>query len=125
GFRDFKVPEEGEYVIRFRAAGRVPARAAVVASARAILEKRRDEQTAKNPERKESHQRQLDNDLKHFETYRSYDYGPPRVTATQNLGGTPRVVGELDIDAPESTPMTYEVRAYFSKQSAGVHLNYA
>ena len=39
--------------------------------------------------------------------------------------GTPRVVGELDIDALESAPKTYEVRAYFSKQSGGVNLAYA
>jgi len=125
GFRDFKVPAEGEYVIRWRAAGRVPTRASVVASARAILEKRRDEQTAKNPQAKEHHERQLENDLRHFEAYRSYDYGPPRVKLTQDLGGTPSVVGELDIDAPESAPKTYEVRAYFTKQSAGVQLAYA
>jgi hypothetical protein len=49
GFRDFAVPHEGEYVIRFRAASRVPTRDEVVASAKSMLAKRRDDQMAKNP----------------------------------------------------------------------------
>ena len=125
GFRDFKVPAEGEYVIRFRAAGRVPNRTEVVESARAILEKRRADEDAKDPARKEWHLRQLESDLKHFETHRMYNYGPPRVKLTQHLDGTPRVVGEMDVDAPETAPKTYEVRAFFTGKSAGVDLAYS
>ena len=125
GFRDFKLPAEGEYIIRFRAAGRVPKRAGVVAAAQAILEKRRDDEVAKNPTRKEGAQRQLENDLKHFETHRIYDYGSPRVKLVQNLGGTPRVLAEMDVDAPDSAPKVYEVRANFSKLSAGLSFEYA
>ncbi len=125
GFRDFKVPVEGDYVLRFRAAGRVPKRAEVVASARAILEKRRDEEDAKDAARKDAHQRQLENDLRHFETHRMYDYGPPRLKLTQHLAGTPRVIAEMDIAAPESAPQEYVVRAHFTTQSAGVDLAYA
>ncbi len=125
GFRDFKVPVEGEYVIRFRAAGRVPTRAQVVASAKKILEQRRDEESAKNPKGKQYHDAQFERDLKHFESQRMYDYGPPRVKLSQHLGGTPRVIAELDIDAPEAAPKTYEVRAHFTKQDAGVELDYA
>ena len=125
GFRDFKVPVEGEYIIRFRAAGRVPSRTEVVESARAILEKRKSDEDARDPAHEEWHQRQLESDLKHFETHRMYNYGPPRVKLTQHLDGTPRVVGEMDIDAPETAPRTYEVRAYFTGKSAGVELAYA
>ena len=125
GFRDFKAPSEGEYVIRFRAAGRVPARAEVVASAKRILEKRREEETAKNPKGKVYHDRQFESDLKHFESHRMYDYGPARVKLTQHLGGTPRVIAELDVDAPEADAKTYEVRAYFTKQDAGIGFDYA
>ena len=124
GFRDFKLPVAGEYVLRFRAAGRVPKRPEVVASARAILEKRRDDEDAKEPARKDQHQRQVEKDLKHFETHRMYDYGPPRLKLTQHLGGTPRVLAEMDIDAPESAPREYEVRTHFTTQSAGVELAY-
>ena len=125
GFRDFKLPAEGEYIIRFRAAGRVPKRAEVVETARAILEKRRDDEVAKNPARKDGAQRQMESDLKHFETHRMYDYGAPRVKLVQTLGGTPRVLAEMDVDAPESAPKVYEVRANFSKLSAGVSFEYA
>jgi hypothetical protein len=125
GFRNFKVPAEGEYVIRFRAAGRVPTRADVVASAKAILEERRDKEMEKNPKGKANQDRQFENDLKHFETHRMYDYGPPRVKLTQHLGGTPRVIAEMDVDAPEATPKTYEVRAFFTKQDAGLGFAYA
>ena len=125
GFRDFKVPHEGEYVIRFRAAGKVPNREAVVASAKAILEKRRDEQNAKEPKRAEQNQKHADNDLEHFAKHRMYDYGPPRVKLTQHLGGTPKVIAEMDVDAAAAEPKIYEVRAYFTKLSAGVDLHYA
>ncbi len=125
GFRDFKLPTEGEYIIRFRAACRVPTRAEVVASARAILEKRRDEEVAKNPASQKHQDERLTKDLEHFETHRIYDYGPPRLKVGIVLGGTPQVVQDLDIDAPESEPKTYEVRAHFTTESAGVRLNYA
>ncbi len=66
GFRDFEVPVEGEYVIRFRAAGRVPTREEVVASVTPLLEKRRDEQMAKNPKGKAYHDRDFENTLRAF-----------------------------------------------------------
>ncbi|MDA1231375.1 MAG: DUF1587 domain-containing protein, partial [Planctomycetota bacterium] len=98
GFRDFQVPTNGEYIIRVQAAGRVPSRAAVVASARTILEHRRDEAVAKKPESKKREDDRLNEDLKHFETARIYDYGPPRVKVGINLGGTPQAVTEFDVD---------------------------
>ena len=125
GFRDFKVPHEGEYVIRFRAAGRVPSRDAVIASAKVILQKRCDEQTAKEPKRKEQNEKQAANDLEHFAKHRMYDYGAPRVKLTQHLGGTPKVIAEMDVDANEKEPGVYEVRAYFTTLSAGIDLHYA
>lgn len=125
GFRDFSLPSEGEYIIRFRAAGRVPERDDVVASARRILEQRRDEALAKKPESLKHENERLENDLEHFATDRIYDYGPPRIKVGIDLGGTPEVVAEFDIDALESSPSTYEVRANFTTEKAGVRLNYA
>ena len=121
-FRDFKVPVEGEYLLRFRAAGRVPTRAQVVASARVFLDKQRDEEDARQPERKADHQRHVDEQIKHFETARTYDYGPPRVKITLGLGGTPRTVAELDVPAPESAPQTFEVPLHFTTQTGDVLL---
>ena len=125
GFRDFKLKHAGEYIIRFRAAGRVPTRAQVVESAAKYLAERRDEQTGKQPARKDANQREYEQTLKHFETARIYEYGPPRVKITQNLGGTPKPVAELDVDAPLTEPKTYVERAYFDTQSAGVEFDYA
>ncbi len=125
GFRGFVVPTEGEYIIRFRAAGRIPTRSQVVASARAILEKRRTEDDAREPAHRDAHLQQLNDDLKHFQTHRMYNYGPPRLKVTQHLDGTPRTVGEMDVAAPNSAPGVYEVRAWFTRKSAGVELNYA
>ena len=125
GFRDFSVPQEGEYVVRFRAAGRVPDRRAVVEAARVILTKRRDEETAKNPAGRKNHDEEWERNLEHFSTHRMYDYGPPRVKLTQHLGGTPLVIGEMDIDAPEDQPVIYEVRAHFNTEKAGLGFSYA
>jgi hypothetical protein len=122
GFRDFKVPVAGEYVIRFRAAGRVASRDQVVASAGKILGIRRDEQTAKQPDRKEHHDRQFESDLQHFKTHPIYNYGPPRVKMTVDLGGTPRVVSEMDVDADPSSPGIYEVRTWLTTETAGVSI---
>jgi hypothetical protein len=125
GFRDFTVPRAGEYVIRVRAAGRVPGRKAVVASAAKILAKRRDEETAKDPAGRKRHEEQYERDLAHFRENRSYGYGPPRMKLVQHLGGTPLVVSEMDVDAPEGEPREYEVRAWFTPVNAGVELEYA
>ncbi len=125
GFRDFKLPCAGEYIIRIRAAGRTPIREQVVASARKMLEERRDEQVAKNPESKNRADASLAETIEHFATDRMYDYGPPRIKVGVDLGGTPNVVDEFDVDATEFEPKTYEVRAYFTTEKAGVKLNYA
>jgi hypothetical protein len=125
GFRDFKLPAEGRYIIRIRAAGRVPTRAEVVESARTILGARRDEQIAKNPASRQNQERQFETAIQHFETHRMYDYGPPRLKVGIELGGTPQVVAELDIDAPESAPGNFEIPAHFTTAKAGVKLQYA
>jgi mono/diheme cytochrome c family protein len=123
--RDFSLPVEGEYIIRVRAAGRVPSRAEVVSSAEKILAKRRDEQDAQNPGGKRWTQEAFESDLKHFQTDRMYDYGPPRLKLIQDLAGQPRVLAEWDVDAGADAPKVYEFRTRFTTQSAGVTLEYA
>src|SRR5262245_5328226 len=66
GARDFRVPVAGTYVIRVHAAGRVPGRERVVATADAILKKRKEEEDAKNPKGARFSQEQYDRDLLHF-----------------------------------------------------------
>ncbi len=125
GFRGFEVPQTGEYILRFRAAGRVPGRKAVVESARKILTKRRQDEIAKNPKGKRWHDEAYEKELAHFASHPVYQYGPPRVKITQHLGGSPRLLAEMDIDAAEADPQVVEVRAYFTTQNAGITLNYA
>ncbi len=70
--------------------GRVPDRAAVVAAAEVGLARRRDEQDANNPKGKKWTQEAYARDLKHFETDRMYDYGPPRAKLVLHWGRSRR-----------------------------------
>jgi mono/diheme cytochrome c family protein len=121
--RNFRVPTEGTYIVRLRAAARVPDRAAVVAAARKILEHRRDEQMQKNPKGAKYHEEQFQRDLEHFRTDGMYDYGPPRVKLVQHLGPQPRTVAEFDVDASPEKPGTYETRVRFTTESAGLNFH--
>jgi len=123
--RDFQLPYEGEYIIRIRAAGTVPTRAEVVESARAILLERMEKQTVKQPDRVESHKRQMERDLEHFKTDRMYDYGPPRLKFVQSLGGQPHVITEFDVTAPVAKPRIYEIPLRFTTERAGFNVEYA
>ncbi len=125
GARDFRVPVAGEYVIRVRAAGRVPDRDAVVKSAEAILANRRDDQTEKKPKGKKYHDEQYDRDVAHFKTDRMYGYGSARLKLTLQLGPQPRTVAEFDVNDPPDNPAVYAFTARFTTESAGVGFDYA
>ena len=123
--RDFKVKHEGEYVIRIRAAGQVPSRADVVASADKALTDRADKQTKENPKGERYHREGRDRDLAHFQNDRMYDYGSVRLKVIQTLGGQPRTVAEFDVPATLDKPGVYEFRTRFTTESAGITLEYA
>jgi len=123
--RDFRVPVAGTYVVRARVAGRRPSRDAVVASAAAILETRRQEQDAKTPERARHNRTQYDNDLAHFRDDPMYDYGPPRLKLVVQLGSQPRTVAEFDMEGTTDEPQIVEFPVRFTTESAGVTLSYA
>jgi len=124
-FRDFRVPVEGEYILRFRGASRVPNRAEVLASAERVLGARRDQQTRENPKGKQWHDQQYASDLAHFRNHRMYTYGPARVKVTRHLGSQPDVIAELDVPATESAPGIYEIRTRMTTQQAGFDIDYA
>jgi len=124
-FRDFRVPVEGEYILRFRGASSVPNRAEILASADRILGARRDEQTRENPKGKMWHDQQYETELVHFRSHRMYTYGPARVKVTRHLGSQPDVIAELDIPASESAPGIYEIRTRMTTQQAGFDIDYA
>ncbi|MCA9007277.1 MAG: DUF1592 domain-containing protein, partial [Planctomycetaceae bacterium] len=123
--RDFRMPHAGQYRIRIKAAGKVPGRAEVVASAKQALQHRMEQANRKNPQGAKWTRMQFDRDLKHFQSDPMYDYGPPRLKLTQHLGGQPEVLAELDIDATLAQPKVYEVLGYFSTEKAGITIEYA
>jgi mono/diheme cytochrome c family protein len=125
GARDFRVPVAGNYAIRVKAAGVVPDRAAVVKAADAILAHRRAEQDKQNPKGAQYTKAQHERDLEHFRTDRMYDYGPPRVKLTLQLGPTPRTLAEFDADGTREKPKVHEFVARFTTETAGVGFDYA
>ncbi|QDT16250.1 DUF1592 domain-containing protein [Alienimonas californiensis] len=122
--RDFKLPHAGEYSIRVRAAGRVPDRAAVVASARQIHAGRLQERMKDNPKGEKYFREEMERDLKHFEADRMYDYGPPRLKLVKTLGGQPATVDEYDVEASPADPQVFETRTRMTTESAGVTVHY-
>jgi mono/diheme cytochrome c family protein len=123
--RDFALPHAGEYIIRIRAAGTIPDRAAVVASARKFHERRLEERMREKPDGERWYREEMERDLAHFEAHRMYGYGPPRLKLVQNLGGQPRVIAEFDVPASLDDPQVYEVRARFTTEKAGLTIEYA
>ena len=125
GARDFRVPVAGIYAIRVQAAGRTPTHEQVITSAEKFLAHRRDEQDAKNPNGKKYTQIGYERDLEHFKTDRMYNYGPPRVKLTLQLGPLPRTLAEFDADGTPDKPKVHEFKARFTTESAGVGFDYA
>ncbi len=125
GARDFAVPVAGNYVLRVKAAGKVPSRDDVVKTADAILRKRRDDQNAKNPKGEKFALQQYERDLEHFKTDRMYGYGPPRAKLTLQLGPQPRTVAEFDADGTPEKPKVHEFPVRFTTERAGIGLEYA
>lgn len=123
--RDFALKHPGTYLVRIRAAGKIPSRAEVTQSARDILQKRFDEQMTKTPDREKGHRQQLERDLQHFATDAMYQYGPPRLKLVQDLGGQPRTVAEFDVPESIDAPKVYEIPLEFSTQKAGITIEYA
>ncbi len=124
--RDFAVYQEGDYMVRVRAGGIVPDRAAVVDSARRAFERRiagliaqgKNSEAAKESEN-------LERNLGHFRADRIYDYGPPRLRLIQHLGGQPKIIAEWDVDAPGESPKVFEFRVYCTENKMGLTLEYA
>lgn len=123
--RDFHVSDPGRYIVRIRAGSRIPSRDEVIASATEILKQRLEEARQKQPDQMKWKQEEFENDLEHFKTFRSYDYGPARIKVTQHLAGQPKVIAELDIDATIDDMQTIEIPVEFSNENAGLTIEYA
>lgn len=123
--RDFAMKNAGVYIVRVRAAGKVPDRKQVVETAKAILQKRFDEQMVNNPKGEKWHREQMERDLAHFQNDRMYDYGPVRAKLVLDLGGQPRTVTEFDVTGTVAEPTVYEIPVEFTTQRAGITVEYA
>ncbi len=123
--RDFRLKHPGEYIIRVRAAGKVPTREMVVESARGFLQDRLDKQMVENPKGETYHREQFARDLEHFRTHRMYDYGSPRARLTVTQGGQPRVIAEFDVTAAPDQPQVLEFRTRCTAENSGVTVEYA
>ncbi len=121
--RDFRLPNDGEYIIRIKARAVVPNRNEVVAAAQEYLQERLDKQMQENPKGEKYHRNAFDENLEHFRTNRIYDYGPPRLKVVKNLGGTPSVVGDMDVTGTIDEPQLIEIRTNFKSIKAGITLN--
>ncbi|MEZ6055320.1 MAG: DUF1592 domain-containing protein [Planctomycetaceae bacterium] len=123
--RDFQVPHAGEYVVRVRAAGKVPSRDDVVASATRAHEARVQQRMKERPEGEKYYREEMNRDLEHFRTDRMYDYGPPRLKLIRNLGGQPVTIAEYDVSAPLKEPGIYTTRTRMESVKAGLTIEYA
>lgn len=123
--RDFRLQHPGPYRIVIRAGGIVPDQAAVVAVAERWLDERIERDVRQQPDREDSIRHYGNLEKEHFRQDRRYDYGPPRLRVIQDLGGQPRVLAELDIDASADAPAEYVIDADFTTESAGITLEYA
>lgn len=132
--RDFRLPQEGVYMIRVRAASRIPSREDVVAYASEAIAEKRDREIEKNPQRRESIENHLAKELEHFKTSRHYDYGPARLKIVAHLGGQPTTVAEFDVDSLSAgetdsqihrdRPTVFEFPVKMTTESAGITLHY-
>ncbi|YCM46564.1 DUF1592 domain-containing protein [Verrucomicrobiaceae bacterium 227] len=118
GFRDFKLEHPGEYIVRIRAASRVPSRSDVVNFMTPLLTQRAEDEARKQnrPINKDYLQRQID----HFKTDRMYHYGPARLTIEGKLDGQPAFNHEIDLDSPFPKAQNFEIRAFFTTENAGL-----
>ena len=123
--RDFRVPREGIHIIRARVAGRRPTRVQIEEEVGKILRAEQAKQDAADPARARAHQDWFDTHAAHFRADRIYDYGPPRLKATLQLGSQPRTVAEFDIEGTPEAPQVVEFPVRFTTESAGITLSYA
>ena len=133
--RDFQLPTEGTYKIRVRAASRIPQRDRVVDYAIKALGEKRDQEIERNPQRRQSIERNYTGQIDHFKTSRHYDYGPGRIKIVTHLGGQPTTVAEFDVDSLDITnegnesrrelPKVFEFPVQMNTENAGITLHYA
>lgn len=112
GFRWFRLPASGAYLVRIRAAAAVPTRDEVVASARRVILRNHEQGNWKklsDSERGEARDRWEREEWPaleaHFRTDPMYDYGPPRMKVATDEGV---IIAAACVEAPTDEPRVYE-----------------
>ena len=123
--RDFALKDGGKYIVRVRAGGRIPTRDQVIESAKVFLEKNLEEARRTQPDQMKWKIQESEKSLEHFQTFRSYDYGPPRLKVIQHLAGQPRVIAEFDVEGSLDEMQTIEFETDFTTDNAGLTIEYA
>ena len=118
GFRDFQLEHPGEYIIRIRATSRTPSRDDVVKHMTPLLTQRAEDEAAKR--NRPLDQKRLKNQIDHFKNDRMYQYGPARLAIEGTLDGQPAFTHEIDLDSSYPKAKSFEVRAHFTTQKAGL-----
>ena len=127
GVREFYVPLHGPYVIRVRAAAKIPTRREVLDRAIPLMDEvhKRKVQEEKTDSAKASRQKyweetQRDHLVKHFQTDPIYRYGPARLRVVVN--GT-TAVGIAEVSNDMSDPQVFEFPVDVHQQKFEVKIN--
>jgi len=118
GFRGFKLPFAGQYIIRIRASSRVPSRNDVLEMMTPILSEREHQEAQKR--NREVNTKHLEEQINHFRVDRMYDYGPARIRIEGKLSGQPFFSEEFDIDSTWPKAKDFEFRAFFTTEDGGI-----
>lgn len=118
GFRDFTLDHPGDYLVRIRAASRIPSRDDVVKMVSPLLTERAEKDAAKRNRKVD--REHLDSQIDHFRTDRMYDYGPARLRIEGKLNGQPAFTHELDLDAVWPKTKEFEYLTHFTTENAGL-----
>lgn len=125
----FTLPRAGEYIIRVRAAGAVPAEQAVRSEGPKVDLRRHQENwergkltAAQKRKKLEGYDRWSRGSVEaHYKTDRSYRYGPPRLQILGYLGSRRPILDSYDVAAPLSEPRVYETRTLMPAVKSSLH----
>ena len=122
GFRWFRIPQSGTYLIRIRAAARVPSLEEVENSVQQILWQNVEQELL--DENQSDHEIMVAKETWLREEWAEiladlrdtfyYNYGSPRMKIVDGNGA---VVDEFSVDAPIAEPRTYEIRHEFQEST--------
>lgn len=125
----FTLPHPGEYLIRIRAASKVPMEEFVRTKGPKVDLRHRQAGweklgEAEKQKRQQGYEKWSAPSVKeHYATDRSYRYGPPRLRIVGYLGSQRPVLDVHDVTAPMDAPQVYESLALMPAEKASLHFS--